>query len=114
VVEAVTREEEFSIFDAADFNELFDEQGRIYGLRARNETGNIPDLETWGEQIAEFPRARPNEVWHGYPVWSLAEDGPENRREERCRPSKGVFERMQEVGMLTLRERKRLYKGDHL
>ena len=107
-------EEEFSVFDTADLNELSDVQGRMYGIRERDGAGNLPDLGTRGEQVAEFPRARLNETWHGYPIWPLAEEGPENRRGEKSRPSRTVFLRMEEVGMLTLRERKRLYKGAHL
>ena len=111
---SLSREVEFAIFDMADLIELSDEHGRLYGIGPRDEAGDIPDLGTWGEQVAEFPYARPNEAWHGYPVWPLVEDGPENRRGEKSRPSKQVFQRMVQVGILTPRERKRLYKGDHL
>ena len=76
--------------------------------------GHIPDLGTWGQQIAEFPLARPNDPWHGYPLWPLGEEGPENRKGEKGRPSKSVFLRMEAVGLITHRERKKLYKGDHL
>jgi hypothetical protein len=111
---SLSREVEFAIFDTADLIELSDEHGRLYGIGPRGEAGDIPDLGTWGEQVAEFPYARPNEAWHGYPVWPLVEHGPENRRGEKSRPSKQVFQRMVQVGILTPRERKRLYKGDHL
>jgi hypothetical protein len=111
---SLSREEEFAVFDSADLNELSDEQGRMYGIGSRDETDQIPDLGTLGEQVAEFPYARPNETWHGYPVWPLVQAGPENRRGEMSRPSKEVFQRMVDVGLLTLRERKHLYKGDHL
>lgn len=108
---SLTREEEFSIFDAADQNEVSDERDRLYGMGSRDRFGNFPDLGTWGEQVAEFPYARPNEAWHGYPVWPLIEAGPENRRGEKSRPSRQVFQRMVEARMLTLRECKRSYKG---
>jgi hypothetical protein len=110
----LSREEEFAVFDTADMNELSDERGWFYGIRPRNESGDIPDLGTWGQQLAEFPFARPNEAWHGYPLWPLVEEGPQNRRGEQSRPAKRVFDRMEAVGLLTHRERKRLYKGDHL
>jgi hypothetical protein len=111
---ALSREEEFAVFDTADMNELSDERGWFYGIRPRNESGDIPDLGTWGQQLAEFPFARPNEAWHGYPLWPLVEEGPQNRGGEQSRPAKRVFDRMEAVGLLTHRERKRLYKGDHL
>jgi hypothetical protein len=110
----LTREEEFLVFDTADLNQLSDDRGWLYGMRPRNESGDIPDLGTWGQQLAEFPFARPKEPWHGYPLWPLVEDGPENRRGERSRPSRRVFHRMEELGLLTRREKKRLYKGNHL
>ncbi len=97
-----------------DLMDLSDEQGRLYGIGPRDEAGDISDLGTWGEQVAEFPYARPNEAWHGYPVWPLVEEGPENRRGEKSRPSKYVFQRLVQERLLSLRERKRLYKGDHL
>lgn len=107
------QDEEFAVFDAADRHEIADERGWLYGVRLPDAAGVVPDLGMRGEQIAEFPFARPNETWHGYPLWALSEEGPANRRGEKARPSKGVFLRMEAVGLLTPRERKRLYKGEH-
>ncbi len=109
----ISHEEEFGIFDTADWNEIQDEAGRLYGVRQRNQEDVLPDLGTWGQQIAEFPVARENVAWHGYPLWSLLQGSPENRRGEKSRPARVVFARMVAVGMLTARERKRLLKGDH-
>lgn len=106
-------DEEFRIFDRADWHEVHDETGRLYGVRERDGDGLLPDVGTWGQQIAEFPVARENVAWHGYPLWPLLQGSPENRRGEKSRPSKVVFARMAEVGMLTKQERKRLLKGDH-
>jgi hypothetical protein len=110
----LSQDEEFAVFDVADWNEIADERGYLYGIRPRDAAGEFPDLGVWGEQVAEFPSARPNETWHGYPLWPLSEGGPANRKGEKARPSKAVFERMEAAGMLTRREKKRLYKGDHL
>lgn len=110
----MSEDEEFAVFDTADANEISDERGWLYGVRPRDAEGDIPDLGTWGQQIAEFPHARPNETWHGYPLWPLVEAGPENRKGEKSRPSKDVFSKMVAAGMLDDRQRKRLYKGDHL
>jgi hypothetical protein len=107
------QDEEFAIFDLADFHELADDRGWLYGIR-RGAEGAILDLGTWGQQVAEFPRARRDEPWHGYPLWPLKEHGPPNRRGEKHRPSKEVFSRMEAAALLTARDRKRLYKGDHL
>lgn len=109
----ISHEEEFGIFDRGDWHEVHDEVGRLYGVGDRNRDGLLPDLGTWGQQVAEFPAARENMAWHGYPLWPLLEGSPENRKGEKSRPSKAVFLRMAEVGMLTARERKRLVKGDH-
>ena len=110
----MSEDEEFAVFDTADANGISDERGWLYGVRPRYDDGEIPDLGTWGQQIAEFPHARPNETWHGYPLWPLVEAGPDNRRGEKSRPPKDVFLRMEVAEMLTRRERKRLQKGDHL
>jgi hypothetical protein len=110
----LSRDEEFSIFDSADLNDVSDDRDWLYGVRVRDADGEIPDLGTWGQQIAEFPFSRPPSPWHGYPLWPLADIGPNNRKGEKHRPSKVVFLKLESNGILTLRERKRLYKGDHL
>jgi hypothetical protein len=111
---SLNRDDEFAIFDVADHDDLFDERGWLYGIRPRLPSGHIPDLGTWGQQIAEFPLARSNEPWHGYPLWPIGEEGPENRKGEKGRPSKRVFLIMEAAGLITNRERKRLHKGDHI
>jgi hypothetical protein len=108
----LSQDEEFAVFDAADFHGLNDERGWLYGVRV-GESGGILELGTWGEQVAEFPAARPDEPWHGYPLYPLKEAGPPNRRGEKHRPSKDVFLKMEAAGLLTARDRKRLMKGDH-
>jgi hypothetical protein len=110
----ITRQEEFAIFEAADSNDISDERGWLYGIRPRDDANNIQELGTWGQQLAEFPFARRNETWHGYPLWPLIEMGPENRRGEKLRPAKVVFFRLEGAGMLSPQERKRLNKGRHL
>ena len=109
----LSREDEFAIFDTADTFELCDDRGRLYGLR-RNPEGRILKLGTRDEQIAEFPFARPNAPWHGYPIYPLREAGPENRQGEKHRPSRDVFDKMVAVGLLQNSQMKRLMKGDHV
>src|SRR5947209_195302 len=67
----LSREDEFHIFDVADDRELADERGWLYGI-GRVGPGEFRPLGTWGQQVAEFPHARPNEAWHGYPLWLLS------------------------------------------
>jgi hypothetical protein len=107
-----SHDEEFAIFDTADSHEVADEHGWLYGIRI-GPGGEVLDLGTWGQQVAEFPFARQNEPWHGYPLWPLREAGPSNRSGEKHRPSRAVFLRMEAVDLLTTRDRKRLLKGDH-
>ena len=111
----MTQEEEFAVFDAADFAEIHDgpEQPWFYGVRPRNARGKLQDLGTWGQQVAEFPFSRPGNPWHGYPLWALGEAAPENRQGERSRPPKDVFLRMEAAQMITRRERIKLFKGEH-
>ncbi len=111
---SLSQDDEFAVFDVADRDDLKAERGWLYGVRPRDAGGRIPDLGTLGQQIAEFPLARANDPWHGYPLWPLGENGPENRKGEKGRPSKVVFLRMEVVGLLTTRERKRPYKGNHV
>jgi hypothetical protein len=109
----VTHEQEFNLFDAADFHESFDDRGWLYGI-GRDEEGEVIELGTWGQWLAEFPFARPGELWHGYPMWPVNEAAPPNRRRQNCGPTKDVFNRMEAVGLIDSRECVRLKKGDFL
>ena len=57
--------------------------------------------------------AREGEAWHGYPLYPLNELGPENRRGEKYRPEKTVFDKMVDAGLITRSQRRRLLKGDY-
>jgi hypothetical protein len=106
-------EEEFTVFDTADEHELSDGDGRLYGV-LRNAEGELRDLGTWQQQVAEFPPANEGVPWHGYPIWAVNDAAPANRSGEKVRPAKAVFARMEQTGLITARRRKRLYKGDHV
>lgn len=108
----LTADKEFSVFDLADLHDLSDERGWLYGV-LRAEVEGLRSLGTWNQQMAEFPSANEGQPWHGYPIYPLKGLGPENRRGEKCRPSKEVFSKMVMNGVLTSRERKRLSKGDY-
>ncbi len=108
----LTRNEEFAVFDTADFHDLSDDVGYLYGVRKGLE-GEVLELGTWGQQVAEFPFARLNAPWHGYPLYPLKEAGPKNRPGEKHRPSKEVFLKMEAAGLITVQQRKRLRKGNH-
>ena len=103
---------EFSVFDTADFHGVSDEGGSLYGVLI-DENRKISSLGTGYQQVAKFPSARLGEPWHGYPLWPLGEETPPNRRGEKHRPSKVVFLKMETAGLLSARDRKRLWKGDH-
>lgn len=104
---------EFSVFDNADFHDLSDERGWLYGV-LRDEEDGLRHLGTWNQQMAEYPLANEGQPWHGYPLWPLKELGPENRRGEKMRPAKDVFLKMEQAHLISQRERKRLFKGDHV
>ena len=82
----LSRDDEFAVFDVADREDLSDERGWLYVDAARGtRQGHIPDLGTWSQQIAEFPLARSNDPWHGYPLWPLGEEGiRESKGRERA------------------------------
>jgi hypothetical protein len=103
---------EFAVFDQADEFDLSDQDGTLYGV-LREQEGELGYLGTWNQQVAEFPLAREGEAWHGYPLYPLIELGPENRRGQRGRPAKEVFDQMVQAGIITHSQRRRLLKGDH-
>ena len=49
----ISRAAEFSIFDLADFHEIHDGRGWLYGV-LRNDEGDLSEIGTWDEQVAEF------------------------------------------------------------
>ncbi len=108
----LTAEEEFLVFDSADLHDISDERRWLYGV-LRIDTEELRFLGTWNQQLAEFPFADEGCAWHGYPLYPLKDQGPENRRGQEGRPSKVVFEKMVQEGLLSKREKKRLMKGDH-
>jgi len=110
--EDISRDEEFSVFDEADFHDISDEDGRLYGVLPTPARG-LRDLGTWQQQMAEFPLANENVPWHGYPIWAVNQDAPSNRSDQKMRPAKEVFRKMEREGLITKRQRKRLFKGDH-
>jgi hypothetical protein len=108
----LTREEEFTVFDVADFTESFDDDGNYYGVLREADGRGLRYLGTWNQQIAKFPYARDGEAWHGYPLYPLAEPAPPNRSGDKLRPAKSVFFKLFRAAMITKRDRKRLMKGD--
>ncbi len=112
--------EEFALFDRADgivveegdeHGQIADEVGNLYGCE-RLANGTLRVIGTWYQQLAEFPLHDERAIWHGYPIWPINELAPENRQGEKCRPTKRVFERLLEVGIITQQQRKRLGKGE--
>jgi len=110
--EDLSHADEFSVFDAADFHDVTDEGGRLYGV-FRTQDGVLRDLGTWQQQIAGFPRQSEGSAWHGYPIWAVNHETPANRSGQQMRPAKAVFQRMQDAGLITKREKKRLLAGKH-
>lgn len=107
---SMTLEEEFAIFDGADPHELFDGHGSLYGVQPGED--GLRYIGTYNQQVAEFQAGRADEAWHGYPLYPLQE-GAENRRGEKCRPEKAVFDRMVQAGIISRSQRNRLMKGDY-
>jgi hypothetical protein len=108
----VTRGEEFSVFDQADFFDISDDRGHLFGV-LRDNKGELRDLGTWQQQVAEFPKAADSCPWHGYPIWAVNALAPSNRVDQKMRPAKDVFQKMERASLITKQQRKRLMKGDH-
>src|SRR5262249_10901101 len=108
----LSRDDEFSVFDDADFHDISDEDGRLYGV-FRTQDGVLRDLGTWRQQMAEVPRPSGGSPWHGYPIWAVNDEAPPNRSGQQMRPAKVVFDMLLEAGLITTRDRRRLLKGRH-
>lgn len=104
--------EEFAVFNSADQHDLADDRDWLYGLQRTGDS--LRRLGTCAEQIAEFPFAPEGQAWHGYPIWPVNDQTRGSRRGEKMRPAKEVFLEMEQAGLLTSRQRKRLFKGDHV
>ena len=104
-------EVEFSVFDTADFLEVRESDEQYYGVLSA--WGELSDIGTWAQQVAEFPKASPGSPWHGYPIWAVNDVAPSNRSSAKFRPSKAIFLKMEAVGLITKQQRKRLLKGKH-
>lgn len=107
-VDDLSEAHEFAIFDEADWFDLSDERGNLYGLR-RDPDGAILELGTRGEQVAKFWSTHKGHPWHGFPLWPLTVGGPENRRKQPA-PREALI-RMEQAGILRPSQRKRLQKG---
>ena len=86
---SLSRQEEFSVFDSADLNELADEQGRMYGIRPRDETGSARPGVLWESRSRSSPMLGQMRHGMGIPSGRWSDQEPENRRGEKSRPSKG-------------------------
>jgi hypothetical protein len=109
----LSEDDEFSIFNTADVAQIFDEDGRHYGV-LRDVSKRLREIGTERQQMAEFPVADEGIPWHGYPAWPLSGRAAENKATHQARPSRLVFGKLESAGVLTKRERKRLFKGDHV
>jgi hypothetical protein len=107
------RDDEFLVFDDADFHGIVAENGYLYGL-LRGADNKLRDLGIWEEQIAEFPYADAGIPWHGYPIWAATGEAPESSVRRRQRPPKDVFRQMMHLGIISDRERRRLMGGKHV
>ena len=104
----LTDDEEFSVFDLGDYNDISDTSDYLFGILPGSD-GDLRIIGYWNEQIGEFPFARANQPWHGYPCWPLLGDtAPTNRKS----PDKMVFQKLREKELITEQQRKRLVKGD--
>jgi len=104
-------EAEFWIFDTSERHAFFDEDGRLFGLLKEPNTF-CDHVGTMDEQVAIFYPPNAGSPWHGHPSYPLT--GVHSRSGQFGKPSKIVFTRMVEVGLLTADQAKRLRNGDHI
>jgi hypothetical protein len=104
---SLSHNDEFSIFDEADFLDLSDAKGDLYGLLKRP-NGSFETIGTRGEQLAEFPVTPLDRAWHGYPFWPLKRNEEGGRK---ARPSSDALEKMVEAAVLSRKQKSRLAGG---
>jgi hypothetical protein len=110
----VSRQEEFTIFEVAVRLDLADEDGDLYNVRKAAD-GAILDLGVFHEQIARFWKPTvPTDAWHGHPLWPVGAGGPSNRAKQANRPSRSVFRKLVEQGVLSEAQRHRLNNGKNV
>ncbi len=63
--------------------------------------------------MAVFPKANEGVPCHGYPLWAVNNHAPSNRAHQKMRPTKEVFGKLENAGLITKCEYKRLWKGDN-
>jgi hypothetical protein len=107
---ALTRQQEFSVFNIADVYDLLDEAGNLYGILPSLD-GGLHYLGTDGQQVAMFRCVRDGEPWHGFPLWPLGEQGKGGPLARRL---KAVFRKMEEVGLIGPTTRRRLQAAKHV
>jgi len=105
---ALTDAEEFSVFDQADFLEISNSKGDLFGI-LRDEDGELRIIGCWLEQLAKFPFTRKGTPWHGYPCWLLSREAPKNRK--KGAPTKKIFQKLKDKGVITEQQRKRFANG---
>ena len=120
-LETLAEDDEFAVFDVADGDpdpDLSDDEvqcsdgnGNLYGT-LQDGPDSLRRLGRYGEQIAKFWRQPEGMPWHGFPVWPINHEGPGNRR--RHPPPKEVFDKMVQVGLITLPMPIRLKGGKHV
>jgi hypothetical protein len=110
----VSDDGEFGIFDQADFHQLSDQRGNLYGISVGpGAVGEVRYLGALKQQVAKFPIAREGTPWHGYPLAPLENSLDFPRPPERALPNEALL-RMVEVELLDNRQRKRLLKGRNI
>jgi hypothetical protein len=105
---AVSREEEFSVFDSADANDLSDESGNLYGVLVEKMGTGFVKIGTKGQQVAFFHWVRPGSPWHGYPLYPLKGE-IQQRKPPNC-----LYAKMEAASLIGPRTARRLRSARHV
>ena len=106
----LSEDDEFAVFETADRLEVQDVTGNLYGVQPIED--GLRYLGTFGQQVAYFPLASAGSPWHGYPLWPLNSEAAPNRRGNRYKAPDEIYDKMVEVGLISIRMRKVLKRGD--
>lgn len=109
----LSHEDEFGIFDTADWHEIVDDAGNMYGVLRDDVAGRLRRIGTRNQQLAKFPVAAVGHLWHGYPLLPVddGERSPPPRRVPREVWARLRGDNVQHAALLTPAEARNLKKG---
>lgn len=110
-LKAVSRNDEFGLFNDADRSNLSDECGNLYNVSKHGD--EYLEIGTRHELLAIFWNPHSASEWHGHPLWPIRVKGSFNRKNEQYRPPHSAMQRMVEEARMSERDAARILRGQY-